>query len=86
MKGQWRDSYFYVLVKCSLVIIRIIFHVRSRLGRFYLHSLWLNLKEMLGLKLENLANLVLCGINSTHRRYYLSRPRSHAYMIGFLHI
>ena len=73
-------SYFYVLVKCSLVIIRIIFRLRSRLGIYYLPFLWLNLKEMLG----NLANSILCRIDPTHRRYYSLRPCSLACTNGFL--
>ena len=84
MEGEWRVSYSYVLVSCSLVIIRFIFRLRSRLGRFYIHSLWLNLKEMLGLELGNLTNLVLCGIDPTYRRYYLLRPCSLACENGFL--
>ena len=73
-----------MLVRCSLALIRFIFHLRSRLGRFYICSLWLNLKEMLGLKLGNLANLVLCGIDPTYRWYYLLRPCSLACKNGFL--
>ena len=84
MEGEWRVSYSYVLVSCSLVIIRFIFCLRSRLGRFYIYSLWLNLKEMLELELGNLTNLILCGINLTHRRYYLLRPYSLACKNGFL--
>ena len=84
MDGECRDSYFYVLVNFSLLIIRIIFRLRSRLSRFYLYSLWLNLKEMLGLKLGNLANSILCGIDPTHRRYYLLRTCSLACINGFL--
>ena len=76
MEGEWKVSYFNVLVSCSLVIIRVIFRLRSRLGRFHTFSLWLNLMEVLGLKLGNLTNLVLCGIDPTYRRYDLLRPCS----------
>ena len=84
MEGEWRISYFNVLVSCSLVIIGFICRLRSRLGRFYTYSLWLNLIEVLGLKLGNLTNLVLCGIDPTYHRYYLLRPCSLACKNGFL--
>ena len=84
MEEGWRVSYLYVLVRCSLVIIRIIFCVRSRLGRIYLYLLWLNLKQMLGSKLGNLTHTILCGIDPTHCRYYLLRPCSLAFKNGFL--
>ena len=84
MEGEWRVSYFHALARCSLVIIRIIFRLRSRLGRIHFYFLWLNLKEMLGLELGSLTHSILCGIDPTHCRYYLSRPCTLACNNGFL--
>ena len=84
MDGEWRYSYFNVVVNFIFIVLRFISRLRSRLDRIYVYSLWLNLMEMLGLKLGNLAKLVLCGIDPTYRRYYLLRPCSLACINGFL--